>query len=303
MKNTTPRKINELVINWHLTEACNYSCQYCYAHWERPRRKEVIQDSKKSHLLLKEVAQLFNPNNSKNPLRKNLQWSSVRLNIAGGEPLLYPQKTLNVINLAKSLGLNTSIITNGSLLTKDLIDELAPNLSTLGLSMDSTSEAKNMLIGRTNKLGKQLTLNEFKFSTDRFRSVNPNIKVKLNTVVNRANYKEDFHTAINTLNPERWKVLKMLPVINDNLNVSNQEFASFVDRHELLKHLMVAESNQDMTDSYIMIDPYGRFYQNTDIDLNGYRYSLPITEVGAELAYSNQRLASERFVSRYSNIN
>lgn len=22
--------VDELVINWHLTEACNYRCQYCY---------------------------------------------------------------------------------------------------------------------------------------------------------------------------------------------------------------------------------------------------------------------------------
>lgn len=22
--------VEELVINWHLTEACNYRCQYCY---------------------------------------------------------------------------------------------------------------------------------------------------------------------------------------------------------------------------------------------------------------------------------
>ena len=29
------------VINWHVTEACNYRCGYCYAHWDRPSRTEV----------------------------------------------------------------------------------------------------------------------------------------------------------------------------------------------------------------------------------------------------------------------
>ncbi|EGR3240148.1 radical SAM protein, partial [Vibrio parahaemolyticus] len=27
------RKANELVINWHMTEVCNYSCKYCFAKW------------------------------------------------------------------------------------------------------------------------------------------------------------------------------------------------------------------------------------------------------------------------------
>lgn len=39
MKHSLTRKggvrplLSELVINWHITEACNYRCRYCYAHW------------------------------------------------------------------------------------------------------------------------------------------------------------------------------------------------------------------------------------------------------------------------------
>ncbi len=27
------RVINEITINWHINEACNFGCNYCYAKW------------------------------------------------------------------------------------------------------------------------------------------------------------------------------------------------------------------------------------------------------------------------------
>lgn len=30
-----------VVINWHVTEACNYHCGYCYAKWQRLDRKDL----------------------------------------------------------------------------------------------------------------------------------------------------------------------------------------------------------------------------------------------------------------------
>jgi radical S-adenosyl methionine domain-containing protein 2 len=54
----------------------------------------------------------------------------------------------------------------------------------------------------------------------------------------------------------------MLPVLNSDLAVSDVEFNSFIDRHFALKDVMCVEDNSDMTESYIMVDPYGRFFQN-----------------------------------------
>ena len=33
----------ELVVNWHITEACNYKCSYCFAKWNR-QKNEVMND-------------------------------------------------------------------------------------------------------------------------------------------------------------------------------------------------------------------------------------------------------------------
>ncbi|BBT07412.1 hypothetical protein WP7S18E06_29110 [Aeromonas hydrophila] len=43
-----------------------------------------------------------------------------------------------------------------------------------------------------------------------------------------------------------------------------------------------------MHESYLMVDPYGRFFQNTPLlpAGQGYAYSRPILEVGAGMAFS-----------------
>jgi len=100
---------NQLVINWHLTEACNFSCRYCYAHWERHESvKDLIRQDYQIHQLLSELREFFNPSNSRNPLAWELAWSSTRLNIAGGEPLLFPSVVEETVKSARRVGLRAS---------------------------------------------------------------------------------------------------------------------------------------------------------------------------------------------------
>ena len=89
MKITTPTPTaKELVINWHITEACNYSCTHCYAHWCKPQQRELIHQKDQVLSLLKMLHRYFSPENGSNDLAPYMQWSSLRINIAGGEPLL-----------------------------------------------------------------------------------------------------------------------------------------------------------------------------------------------------------------------
>ena len=90
-KKYTPRR--ELVINWHLTEACNYRCRYCYAKCQNEGMgTELIHDSASTCELLEDIYWFFSPQNSRNPLQQDMSWQSLRLNFAGGEPLLYGKK-------------------------------------------------------------------------------------------------------------------------------------------------------------------------------------------------------------------
>ncbi len=236
MKHSLTRKgrarpqLSELVINWHITEACNYRCRYCYAHWE-DRDRELVQNIPATTRMLEDLWRHFHPKNLANPLRREMDWRGVRLNLAGGEPLLYPERTNQILSAAREIGFTTSLISNGSLLSPDLAQKLAPNLSMLGVSLDSGIATTNRQIGRQSRHGQLLAIDQLEESINAARSGNPKLQTKLNTVVNALNCHEDLNALIRRLAPQRWKVLRMLPIVTNQLMVSDADFQGFVARH------------------------------------------------------------------------
>ncbi|MED5613491.1 viperin family antiviral radical SAM protein [Janthinobacterium sp. P210005] len=292
--------VRELVVNWHVTEVCNYGCRYCYAKWEDGgSTQELIHDSSAVKALVEEVGRFFKPGNSNNPLWPGMRWASLRLNLAGGEPLLYAEKALDVILHARRLGLETSVISNGSRLTPALMQALAPHLAILGLSLDSSEEKTNLGIGRVDRQLRTLSMPELVDMIALGRQINPRLRLKINTVVNALNWQEDMSKLIGRLAPEKWKILRMLPKITDDLSLSDAQFDTFVRRHANLDHGVRVEDNADMTESYLMIDPYGRFFQNKPGE-KGYRYSDAILDVGAARAFSQVNVSTRKFCSRYA---
>ncbi|EQM76125.1 viperin family antiviral radical SAM protein [Stutzerimonas stutzeri] len=296
MPNPTP-----LVINWHLTETCNYHCQYCYATWnESARPRELIHSPERTMALLSELYRFFRPGNRINPLASRMIWGAVRLNLAGGEPLLHVGKLPAIVSQARALGFEVSLISNGSHLDHELLDRLAPQLSWLGISIDSTCPATNRAIGRVDRRDRLLALDDLASGLANARQANPGLCLKLNTVVNRLNHSEDLGPLIRRFAPDKWKVLRMLPVVSKDLIVSDRQFAAFVARHRAFNHILCAEDNQDMRESYLMVDPHGRFFQNSPLIAGqGYAYSHPILEVGAEAAFDQIAFEPERFSARY----
>lgn len=289
--------VSELVINWHLTEACNYKCRYCYAKWQG-NEKELLHDWERTKKLLDELTSYFHPDNTTNPLRQSLTWSGIRLNLAGGEPLLYPNAALRVLTYARSAGMTTSIITNGSRLTSELVTQLAPLVSMIGISIDSTDAAANKAIGRVDGRGTLIDAHEVATLLGLARVVNPGVQIKINTVVNALNAHEDLGETLAALSPNRWKVFRMLPIVTGDLAVSSEDFRAFVARHERHIDVMCVEDNDEMSESYLMIDPLGRFFQNTK-GQQGYSYSRPIDMIGAGQAFRDWRFSVGSFASRY----
>lgn len=290
-------QLSELVINWHITEACNYRCRYCYAHWDGSAR-ELVHDASASMKMLENLWKYFHPNNVENPLRDKMDWQGVRLNLAGGEPLLYPERVSQILCAARKIGFTTSLITNGSLLSPAAIQQLAPHLSLLGVSMDSGKAATNRLIGRQSRSGQLLIIDQLKGAVEEARRCNPRLEIKLNTVVNALNCHEDLSALVQCLAPQRWKVLRMLPVVTNELMVGDSDFQGFVARHQHLGKIICVEDNTEMAESYVMIDPLGRFFQNA-LGQSSYRYSSPIREVGVEEAFAAVGLNSAKFCARY----
>ncbi|MDA7088964.1 viperin family antiviral radical SAM protein [Pseudomonas sp. SA3-5] len=290
-----------LVINWHLTEACNYRCQYCYAAWsESACPRELIHDPERTAALLSELYRFFRSDNRVNPLASRMSWYSVRLNLAGGEPLLHANKLPAMVSQARALGFEVSLISNGSRLTREMLDQLAPQLTWLGISLDSANSATNRAIGRIDRRGQLLDLDQLATNLYQARQNNPQLRLKLNTVVNQLNHTEDLTALVRSFAPEKWKVLRMLPVVNQHLAVSDQQFAAFVARHGTFTNILCAEDNHDMRESYLMVDLHGRFFQNSPLIVGqGYTYSRPILEVGAGAAFAEMTFDHERFNARY----
>ena len=84
-------------------------CKFCYATFDDMR---VINQLSKE--------------DSFDILDKLKQAGLQKITFAGGEPLLY-KHIKEVIKYSKKIGLVTSIITNGSLLTNELLNELKGN--------------------------------------------------------------------------------------------------------------------------------------------------------------------------------
>lgn len=143
-------------------------------------------------------------------------------------------------------------------------------------------------------------VNELAISLAAARRSNPGLRLKLNTVVNRLNHGEDLSSLIRRFDPDKWKVLRMLPVVNQELAGSDQQFTAFISRHCSLGNILCAEDDQDMRESYLMVDPHGRFFQNSPLIAGqGYAYSQPILGVGVEAAFSEMTFDATRFSARY----
>lgn len=287
----------ELVINWHLSEACNFRCRYCFASWERGHpNAELWRDGVATLNLLESLHGFFDPANVSNPLRSDLHWRSVRLSLAGGEPTLLGGRLTDVAAQAKSLGFLVSLITNGS--RPEVIAETAPYLDMIGISLDSADDGINATIGRVCNTGTRVSADEAMEIVAMARGVRPDMLIKVNTVVSAANAGEDLSGLIARLRPDRWKVMRVLPVLTDELAVDAEAFRAFVDRHRCFRGLMTVEDNPDMERSYVMVDPDGRFFQNGTGN-RGYRYSPPIPEVGVEAAFGAVGLRPDGFAARY----
>lgn len=204
-----------------------------------------------------------------------------KLNFAGGEPFLYTKFLGSLIDYCKQdLKLDSvSIVTNGSLVTKEFLQKHGHNIDILAVSCDSFNEATNLAIGRGS--GDQLAkLHNIAMWCRQF-----GIKFKLNTVVCRLNMNEDMNQHIANLQPFRWKCFQVLMVAGENdsdqtkrdvrkFMISDGEFGAFCHRHEQ-QAAFVPESNQLMAKSYLILDEYMRF-----LDRDGREPSPSILDAG-----------------------
>lgn len=223
-----------------------------------------------------------------------------KITFAGGEPLLCPWVG-DLIVEAKNLGMTTMMVSNGFRLNAGWLNQYGGFLDWFTFSIDSLDAQTNLDSGRADRAKRPMTEDEYK---EKIQLVhNHGIRLKINTVVHKLNFMEDFMPFLRVTNPERWKIFQVLPVEGQNsgcvedLLIHPDQFKMFVDRHAELRDLfaLVPESNDDMTASYVMVDPAGRFFDNSK---GRHTYSRPILKVGVRNALTDVTVEKRKFEDR-----
>lgn len=281
--------MKEITINWHIIQKCNYKCYYCFAKYKKSQRKEIHYSKKEIEVLLNKIYKTFN---------SNYKDCDIRLNIAGGEPTL--SKNLGfIIETAYRIGFKVSIITNSSILTTRFIRLNAKYLSMFAISIDSINRDNNIKIGRVQK-EKFLEISQVFKNIELLRNFNKDLKIKINTVVNEYNYNEYLGNFINLIKPDKWKIFQALSISSNEIHCNDVQYKKFLQNHKDLKVSTFTESNDEMIDSYIMIDPHGRFYQNTN---GAYVYSKSILDITESEIKKCVNVDMEKYIGRYEEIN
>lgn len=243
-------------VNLHLSEACNYRCKHCFAHFESKRL-----------LNLKEWESIID---------NILQDSNIDyINFAGGEPLLYPY--LDELIKYTSSKVKCSVITNGSLLSENWIKNNVKFLSCVGLSIDSFEENTLKDIGRVSANGKTLKFSDIEEICKAVKKYNSNCEIKINTVVSKMNCEEILFTKLEKLPISRWKIFKIREFdnedfTNNNFCISDKEYWKFVRQNIGIiddNMVMVRMGDLDvvledsMESSYIIVDAKGFLVDNS----------------------------------------
>ena len=276
-----------LSVNFHLWQPCNYQCGFCFAGFE---------DVKKSILPAGHLTQ----DKAEHVVRQLAEYGFSKITFAGGEPTLCPWLG-DLIALAKDTGMVTMLVTNGSRLNKETLEKYRPSLDWVVLSIDSIIPETNLKGGRFQN---KRILPDARYYQSLVEHIHASgFKFKINTVVHRHNKDEIMAGFIEQAKPLRWKIFKVLNIENqnqdtyENFEISDDEFSLYLKRNTTpgLEKIMVAEDNNAMSESYLMVDPAGRFFDNST---GTYRYSQSIWEVGVENALQRVNFDYEKYLRR-----
>lgn len=264
-------------VNYHLWKACNFNCKFCFGSFNDVRNNSLPKNEAK--LLMKNI----------------VNFGFEKITFSGGEPTLCPFLP-ELLKIAKKGGMTTMIVTNGTRISNNWLNKNYKYIDWIALSIDSILKETNYLSGRSNK-------NNVFGKEDYFALISTikkfNIKLKINTVVSKFNVDEDLNSFINYVNPERWKVMQALPIKGQNyenlsnFHISEKEFKNFLNRHKIGQ--IVSENNYEMKGSYVMIDPIGRFFNNSK---GKHIYSSPINQVGVMNALKEVNYCVKKFINR-----
>lgn len=128
------QKKEKFVLQWHITHRCNLRCKHCY-------QEDYTKDLELDTLI-----------NILNQFKKFVEENDYRghINFTGGEPMVALDKLEVLMNICEKSGITFGILTNGTLLTQDIVDRLSKykNLSFIQMSLEGTRKVNDKIRGK-----------------------------------------------------------------------------------------------------------------------------------------------------------
>lgn len=275
-------------VNFHLWEPCNMRCHFCFATFQDVKQTILPKGHLPKEQAIAVVVALA-------------QSGFQKITFAGGEPTLCPWLS-DLIVTAKKAGMTTMIVTNGTNLTDNFLERNKPYLDWITLSVDSLNTATNVKTGRAKSGKKAIATTAYYELVDKIKAYG--YRLKINTVVSAENSHEILIDFIEYAQPSRWKIFQVLPIIGQNdvkvdaFLISSNDFNQFLENNRTKsdnKIVSVPETNSQMKGSYVMVDPAGRFFNNST---GKHYYSNPILEVGCKNALEQMAYDALKFEER-----
>lgn len=238
------QQVKPINVSWLISDKCNYSCKFCF------------MPSKRKSVSFEEAIKIL----------ENLATSGVKkISFGGGEPLLLDH-IIHLIIEAKKMGLMTMLLTNGSLLSLDKINDLKDCLDWLSLPLEGPDEKSNILMTRPPGHF-QRVMKILEYCRDQ-----TNIRTKINTVVTKRNIDSvtDIIDIVVRFKVSRWKLFQFYPIrfrakcyknlFEIDQNTFNKLKFNLGPRLEKLNASFSIESINDLQCSYITLSADGFVY-------------------------------------------
>ena len=169
----------------------------------------------------------------------------------------------------------------------------------IGIKIDKFNKNNLIKLGCYTKQENILEKSQLKEIIYLAKTINPNIKIKLNTVVSSINKNTQLTQLENEIIIDRWKLLKMKlfsnkEFSNKDLLISDEEFEKFLKLNRRTNGEVIAENSLER--SYLIIDNQGNFIDNKN---DNYKIIGNLLKENFSNLFSKYQFDRELYKQRY----